>query len=165
METGVIIIIGGIAVLIGALGVWLYTRKDDNENDLPQIQNSPEQQNQKQHKKNSLDWLYILIIITVLGSIYYFVILGGDPNTNTDPINQIIKISDTVTMAEYERVQIGMSYKQVKAIIGAPGEELSRTEIGGILAVMYMWQNKDSSNMNVMFQNDAVYSKAQFGLR
>jgi hypothetical protein len=30
---------------------------------------------------------------------------------------------------------------------------------------MYAWQNADGSNMNAMFQNDRLISKAQFGLR
>jgi hypothetical protein len=73
---------------------------------------------------------------------------------------------DIVTLAEFNRIQTGMSYSQVVGIIGAPGTEISRSEIGGYLTIMYQWQNEISlGNMNAMFQNGALVSKAQFGLK
>ena len=57
-----------------------------------------------------------------------------------------------------------MSYKEVVSIIGAPGEEMSRVTISDVTTVMYSWTNSDFSNMNAMFQNDKLVSKAQFGL-
>ena len=70
-----------------------------------------------------------------------------------------------VTMAEYSRIQDGMSYEQARGIIGATGEEQSRSEIAGFTTVMYSWMNSNGSNMNAMFQNDALVQKAQFGLK
>lgn len=70
-----------------------------------------------------------------------------------------------VTKVEYEALYIGMTYEAAKNTIGAHGEEMSRNEIGGITTVMYMWQNRDGSNMNAMFQNGAMIQKAQFGLK
>lgn len=70
-----------------------------------------------------------------------------------------------VTKAEYDQIREGMTYEQVRAIISAPGEELSRTDIGGYTSVMYSWSNSNGSNMNAMFQKNALVSKAQFGLR
>ncbi len=69
-----------------------------------------------------------------------------------------------VTMAEYNRLQTGMTYQQAVEIIGAPGEELSRSELAGTLTVMYSWSNLGGSNMNAMFQNNGLVNKAQFGL-
>lgn len=71
----------------------------------------------------------------------------------------------TVTKAEYNSLQTGMTYSQAASVIGAQGNEISRNEIAGIKTVMYQWQNGDGSNMNAMFQNDALVSKAQFGLK
>ncbi|MFC1613915.1 DUF3862 domain-containing protein [Gemmatimonadota bacterium] len=77
-----------------------------------------------------------------------------------------------VTYAEYERIQNGISYKEVVAIIGDEGEEMSRSKINGvpgvmedIETVMYQWVNTNGSNMNAMFQNDKLIQKAQFGLK
>ena len=76
-----------------------------------------------------------------------------------------------VTRSEYGQIQNGMTYQQVVEIIGVPGEEVSSNDMPGvpgvmdpIETVMYMWSNPDGSNMNAMFQNDALMQKAQFGL-
>ena len=69
-----------------------------------------------------------------------------------------------VTSAEYTQLTTGMSYRQAVAIIGFPGEELSRVEIAGTTTVMYQWMNPTGANMNAMFQNDRMVQKAQFGL-
>lgn len=69
-----------------------------------------------------------------------------------------------VSMAAYERIQKGMSYEQVRAIIGEPGVETSRSDVGGYSTVMYSWK-KWGGSMNAMFQNGGLVSKAQFGLR
>lgn len=70
-----------------------------------------------------------------------------------------------VTYAQYDRINHGMSYKQVCDIIGVRGTELSNVNIAGYETVMYSWSNLDGSNVNAMFQNHGLISKAQFGLR
>jgi hypothetical protein len=72
--------------------------------------------------------------------------------------------AERVTMQKYSRIQERMTYEQVQSIIGHPGEELSRTNIAGYRTVMYSWTNSNGSNMNAMFQNGRLVSKAQFGL-
>jgi hypothetical protein len=73
----------------------------------------------------------------------------------------------TVTKDEFDRIEDGMSYAQVKGIIGADGEILSQSSIAGISTVMYKWDGSGSlgANMNAMFQNGKLVSKAQFGLQ
>ena len=70
-----------------------------------------------------------------------------------------------ITYAKYSKIKDGMNYKDVVNILGVNGKELSRTSIGGYTTVMLMWENPDGSNMNVMFQNGEVITKAQFGLK
>jgi hypothetical protein len=87
-----------------------------------------------------------------------------------DPFNASLPQSPlapppTITRAKYESIQEGMSYAEVCAIIGEPGEELSRSDIAGYATVMYSWKNSNGSNMNAMFQNGKLVNKAQFGLR
>ena len=69
-----------------------------------------------------------------------------------------------VTMANFTRLETGMTYGEVVSILG-PGAELSRSEIAGFETVMYQWDGPSLGNMNAMFQNGALVSKAQFGLR
>jgi hypothetical protein len=73
--------------------------------------------------------------------------------------------SPIVTLTEYEQVRDGMSYAQTVGIIGAAGNEMSRSELAGFTTVMYGWSNSNGSNMNAMFQSDRLVNKAQFGLR
>jgi len=69
-----------------------------------------------------------------------------------------------VTLAQYNQLQTGMSEQQVYAILG-PGTEISRSDIGGIVTVMYQWDGDGfGANMNAMFQNGHLIQKAQFGL-
>ena len=68
-------------------------------------------------------------------------------------------------LAAFNSLETGMSYDAAIAAIRRNGTEISRSELGGVSTVMYSWQNPDGSNMNAMFQNGRLVSKAQFGLR
>lgn len=69
-------------------------------------------------------------------------------------------------MTNYSRLKNGMTYAQVVQILGKEGTELSRNEVAGFETVMYQWKGDGwVSNMNAMFQNDKMMSKAQFGLK
>lgn len=70
-----------------------------------------------------------------------------------------------ITMDEYTRLSTGMTYEQAVEIIGEPGEEMSRSDLAGISTVAYTWQNRGGSNAMLMFQNDELVQKSQFGLR
>jgi len=81
------------------------------------------------------------------------------------------KISSGITLDEYNQIKNGMSYQQVVSIIGVEGESISENSMDGIPGVMksvstkaYLWQNSDGSNMMVMFQNNKMIQKSQFGL-
>jgi hypothetical protein len=70
-----------------------------------------------------------------------------------------------ITKADYGAIQAGMTYPQVIWMIGTAGEELSRSDVVGYTTVMYSWKNSNGSNMNAMFQNGRLVTKAQFQLR
>jgi len=71
-----------------------------------------------------------------------------------------------ITQGQYDRIEDGMTYEQVCAIIGRSGEELVNSHIAGYTTVMYSWKNSDGSysSMNAMFQNGRLISKSQFRL-
>jgi hypothetical protein len=72
--------------------------------------------------------------------------------------------SSRVTAANFARVKAGMSRGEVFAILG-PGELLPESSILNVTTQMYTWDGDSlGANCNVMFQNDEVISKAQFGL-
>ena len=73
---------------------------------------------------------------------------------------------ESVTLAEFQALKSGMSYAEAVAVIGFEGVEQSSSEIGGTKTVMYTWVNPPGfENMNAMFQNDKLITKAQLGLK
>jgi len=74
---------------------------------------------------------------------------------------------DGISKAEFEQVQNGMTYDEVKAIIGSEGELQSESEVAGYKTVMYMFKGESGigANATMMFQNNELTSKSQFGLK
>jgi len=114
----------------------------------------------------------VLIVATLFFGLIAYVIMfeGGSPSSTSSPSTASSRglfkaLEPTVTMAEFSSLQTGMTYQQAVEIIGAPGEEMSRSDLAGYTTVMYGWKNSGGSNMNAMFQNGALVNKAQFGLR
>lgn len=67
----------------------------------------------------------------------------------------------------FNALRNGMTYAQVRDIVGCEGVLMSSSEIAGFSTHMVVWDGKGSigANMNVMFQNGRVMMKSQFGLR
>jgi hypothetical protein len=87
-----------------------------------------------------------------------FAVFQGSNSSGSRPFGTV------VTMVKFQQLHTGMSYREAVEIIGAEGEEMSRSDLAGYTTVMYMWKNPGGSNMNAMFQNGGLVMKAQFGL-
>ncbi len=70
-----------------------------------------------------------------------------------------------VNIASFKRIKTGMSYAEVVEILGKEGEEMSSGGDGAFKTVMYKWDGGFMANMNAMFQDDKLISKAQLGLK
>ena len=72
----------------------------------------------------------------------------------------------TMSLAEFNSIQPGMSYEQVAAIVGGPGTLSVSETLGGITDTIYTWDGEGSLGANalVQFQNDQEITKAQAGL-
>jgi len=73
-------------------------------------------------------------------------------------------MNSKVTLDMYNKVENGMSYDQVKNILG-DGQLTSQSSLLDTKSEIYSWINSDGSNMNVTFTNGAVDTKAQFELK
>lgn len=75
----------------------------------------------------------------------------------------------TISKNEFDRIENGMTYDQVKGIIGSDGEVMSEGGDKGTeyYTIMYMWKGEGSpgANANFMFQGGKLNNKAQFGLK
>ena len=125
-------------------------------------------------------WFILIVIIVIIGAI------GGGKNSKKDKDveatnsetssstaneassnkSETSSKKDNDTKVNYDNfmnIQMGMSYDQVKEIIG-DGKEESSSDIDGLKTILYSWQGKGMSNISVTIQNNAVTNKAQVGL-
>jgi hypothetical protein len=79
--------------------------------------------------------------------------------------------SPVVTKAEYDQLETGMSYDQVKSIIGDPGTQTMNDVAVGMASgtnqklTTYTWKNPDGSIASASFENDKLTIKMQTGLK
>lgn len=74
-----------------------------------------------------------------------------------------------VTLAEFEQVEVGMSYRDVVDTIGDSGFEIERSPAqdstdGNAETIRYAWKNSDASNMSATFENGRLLTKSQLFL-
>lgn len=91
------------------------------------------------------------------------VMLQGDKVTNKAQA-MLQSMDAKVTMDKYNKINNGMTYDQVKAILGE-GQLTSQTDLLGSKSEIYEWINSDGANMNVTFEDGKVTSKAQLELK
>ena len=73
----------------------------------------------------------------------------------------------TITKAEFDSIEEGMTYEEVVAIIGGEGELQAESGTPGdqFHTVLYVWEGDSAgSAANAMFQGGRLTSKAQYGL-
>jgi hypothetical protein len=109
--------------------------------------------------------------VGVFAFVFIAILVFGNNHTeiNSTPLAgspMVSRSSCTVTADGFANLRTGDSYQTAVRKLGCNGSEMSRSEIADYTTVMYTWEGKDfASNMNAMFQNDKLVSKAQFGLR
>jgi hypothetical protein len=70
------------------------------------------------------------------------------------------------SLEKFGSIRNGMSYGEVVAVIGFEGAESARNNIAGHETVAYVWHGQHTNaNMNAMFQDGKLVSKAQAGMR
>ncbi len=73
--------------------------------------------------------------------------------------------SPRVTLANFERVQIGMTYDEVAAVFGGPGVRTAQIKVGGEWLEFYSWKDIGDGHATIVFKNGRVSEKNQNGLR
>lgn len=111
----------------------------------------------------------LAVVLAVIGVGWIFFVSTQISAIFKDPFAPNILTSSSksqvVTMAKYNRIREGMTYREVTSIIGSSGEEQSSSSIAGNTFSTYVWQNENGSNAMIVFENGKVSTKAQFGLR
>ena len=75
----------------------------------------------------------------------------------------------TISLEEFNAIQMGMTYDEVFKIVGSRGEEVSRIDIGAgdeYISVTFSWEGEGSfgASASVIFDGGKAASKVQFGL-
>ena len=69
------------------------------------------------------------------------------------------------TMDQFNKIQQGMPYDDVKAVMGTDGYLESESQLMGSNSTVYGWISKSGANVQVTFSDGQVNSKTQFGLK
>lgn len=155
--------------------VSLNTCKDCGHNVSVNADNCPNCGAVLKKKTGMLSYLMVGFLVLVVFGIFGSLMTKGSNTSSSKPEAGFKMPSigkQIVTFDEYKKIQNVMSYRQVIQIIGAEGEEMSRSKMDGVPGVMesvetvmFQWVNGNGSNMNAIFQNDKLIQKAQFGLK
>lgn len=82
-----------------------------------------------------------------------------------DAINEVAQGGGSATMDKYNQIENGMTYDEVKEIMGEDGIESVYAESDAASAKVYQWAGETpGSNITVSFLNDGVSSATQVGL-
>ena len=89
--------------------------------------------------------------------------------TNNSQTNTSIPASTAgVTIANYDRLQNGMTYAEVVKILGKEGKRESVMESGGTKIEMYKWDGDgggSDARLDAFFKNGKLDHKSQFALK
>ncbi len=113
--------------------------------------------------------LMVLMALTIVFGGGSAIIMGtiGQNDAIQKSISGVSDKDEYITLEEYNSIETGMTYDEVKEIVGSAGTVSSQVEGNGINIVIVTWYGNGAagSNANVTFTNNAVTGKAQVGLK
>ncbi len=127
----------------------------------------------KEYRYDGIGYLMVSLV-------FFALIIGGMVRT-TDSLKSSISTNynststrtnvnnNKITLQKFNEIKMGMTYKEVVAIIGEEGTVVSEVDLdidSRYKTTMYHWYASDGmANANVTIQGGKVVSKAQFGLK
>ena len=94
---------------------------------------------------------------------YMSVTIQGDAVVGKTQLG-LLKADDKITLEMYNQTKEGMTYEEVKAVLGG-GQLIAQTEIMGIGSMTYHWINGNVSNATLTFVKDILMMKVQISLK
>lgn len=90
-------------------------------------------------------------------------------NTTTAPQDTPASTTTTdtatgVSIDNFNKIKLGMSYDEVKSIIGSEGDQTGMQKTSSFESARYQWKNDTRGTINVTFTNGALTYMSQFGL-
>lgn len=122
---------------------------------------------QQPKKKKGLSGCFITILVFIV-IIAIGIIAASVQNEGIQrAVSGVNNESEYITLEEYNKIENGMTYDEVKNIVGSAGTETATSSGYGVTITMVTWYGNGiaGSNANVTFQNGLVTGKAQVGLK
>ena len=115
-------------------------------------------------------WLVIVLVALVLLMCCVVTLAVGIFLAGVFNVDDIVGVaqgpgSPRVTLTNYERVQMGMTYDEVAAVFGGPGVRTAQIEVAGEWLEFYSWKDIGDGHATIVFKNGRVSEKNQNGLR
>lgn len=128
------------------------------------------QMQQQPPRKRGHGCLITFLVICITLVLFAIFIVAGTKTVSDGiqrEISGVSSDSEYITMDAYNKIDTGMSYEEVKEIVGSAGTVTSQVESNGIKIVIITWYGNGiaGSNANVTFTNNEVTGKAQVGLQ
>jgi hypothetical protein len=95
---------------------------------------------------------------------------ASTPSTSSSPLSNSSSPASTdkksgLTMDKYNQIKNGMSYQEVKDIIGGEGTQTMSSGEGKYKVESYKWEGDDYQFISVVFMGGKVNSKVQANLK
>jgi hypothetical protein len=115
-------------------------------------------------------WLVIVLVAVALLLCCVVTLAAGIFLAGVFNVDDIIEVaqgpgSPRVTRANFERVQISMTYDEVAVIFGGPGVRTAQIKVGGEWLEFYSWKDIGDGHATIVFKNGLVSEKNEKGLR
>jgi hypothetical protein len=85
----------------------------------------------------------------------------GSPRASSPKSSQ--NKEESVTLANFQKLEMGMTYEEVSAILGKEGVEESRNKFGELETILYSWDADGflKGSVTGVFQNGELTQKSQ----
>ena len=95
----------------------------------------------------------------------------SEPPTSTEEVTEEStetaeepEVEKLVSIEDYDGINLGITYEDAVALVGSEGEVFTESGEGEFQTSIYKWENEDSSNLRLMFQNGTLITKYQTDL-
>ena len=89
---------------------------------------------------------------------------SSSPSSSSSPASTDTKVTG-LTLDKYNQIKNGMSYKEVRDIIGSDGTQTMSSGEGKYKVESYKWEGDNYQYLSIVTMGDKVSSKVQNGLK
>lgn len=115
-------------------------------------------------------WLIVVLVAVVLLLCCVVTLAAGIFLAGVFNVGDVIDVaqgpgSPNVTLANYDRIQVGTTHQEVVAIFGGAGVRTAQIKTVGKWLEFYTWMDTANGQATVVFKEGRVTKKSQNGLR